>query len=184
MIDRVIVTLVTQPLQASKKNSEIIMKENELDALDKKLIRVLTKEGRLPSGNIAERLDITPPTVRSRIETLVSSGILRVAGLLDPSKLKGVNMALVCISLERHQELDDKIEQLSALPQVHWAAAVTGQYDIIFEVILSKGMRDLYSFLVEELPRLGGIRSSESFMIMKGKRKWVLLPEENEIIAE
>lgn len=159
------------------------MKENELDALDKKLVRVLTQDGRLPSGNIAERLDITPPTVRSRIDTLVSSGILRVAGLLDPSKLKGVNMALVCISLERHQELDEKIEQVSALPKVHWAAAVTGQYDIIVEVILNKGMKDLYSFLVEDLPRLGGIRSSESFMIMKGKRKWVLLPEENEILG-
>lgn len=160
------------------------MKENELDALDKKLVRELTKEGRLPSGNIAERLDITPPTVRSRIETLVSSGVLRVAGLLDPFKLKGVNMALICISLERHQELDEKIEQISALPQVHWVAAVTGQYDIIVEVILSNVMRDLYSFLVEDLPRLGGIRASESFMIMKGKRKWVLLPEGNEIISE
>ena len=160
------------------------MKENELDALDKRLIKVLTKEGRLPSGNIAERLDITPPTVRSRIETLVSSGVLKVAGLLDPFKLQGINMALVCISLERHQELEEKIEEISSLPQVHWAVAVTGQYDIIVEVILSDGMHDLYNFLVEELPRLGGIRSSESFMIMKGKKKWILLPEDNEIIAK
>ncbi len=160
------------------------MKEDELDALDKKLIQVLTKEGRLPSGNIAERLNITPPTVRSRIENLVQSGIVRVAGLLNPFKLKDMNMALVCISLERHHELDERLEQISELPQVHWAVAVTGQYDIIVEVILSKGMKDLYHFLVDELPRLGGIRTSESFMIMKGKRKWVLLSEDSEVLTK
>lgn len=160
------------------------MKEDNLDALDKKLIKVLTKDGRLPSGNIAERLDVTPPTVRSRVENLVNSGVLRVAAVLDPFKLKGVNLALVHISLERHQELDEKIEQISDLHQVHWAAAVTGKYDIIVEVILANGIADLYRFLVEELPRLGGIRSSESFIIMKGKRKWVLLPENNEILSQ
>ncbi|MBW1721393.1 MAG: Lrp/AsnC family transcriptional regulator [Deltaproteobacteria bacterium] len=158
------------------------MKANELDALDKRLIRVLIKEGRLPSGNIAERLDITPPTVRSRIEALVSSGVMRVAGLLNPFKLKDVTLALVCISLERHQELDAKIEAISQLPQVHWVVAVTGQYDIIAEIILTRGMPDLYQFLTEELPRLGGVRSSESFLVMKAKRKWILLPDENEII--
>lgn len=159
------------------------MKEDELDALDKRLIGVLTDDGRLPSGNIADRLDISSPTVRSRIDGLVSSGFLRVAGLLDPFKLKGVNLALVGISLERHQELDEKIEQISDLRQVHWAAAVTGQYDIIVEVILANGIPDLYRFLVEELPRLGGIRSSESFIIMKGKRKWILLPENSELLS-
>lgn len=159
------------------------MKEGELDALDKKLIRVLTEDGRLQSGDISERVDITPPTVRSRIETLINSGCLRVSGLLNPFKLKGVNLALVGISLERHQELDEKIEQISDLHQVHWAASVTGKYDIIVEVIMANGIPDLYKFLVEELPRLGGIRSSESFIIMKGKRKWILLPKDNEILS-
>lgn len=159
------------------------MKENELDTLDKRLIRVLIKEGRLPSGNIAERLEITPPTVRSRIEALVSSGIMRVAGLLNPFKLKDVSIALVCISLDRHQDLDRKIEQVAELPQVHWAVAVTGKYDIIVEIILTKGMPDLYRFITEHLPKMGGIRSSESFLVMKAKRKWILLSENSEIIS-
>lgn len=153
------------------------MKEKELDALDKKLIHLLTKDGRISIGRIAEYLEITPPTARSRIEGLMRFGILRIAGLVNAFKTESLTTAIVGICLEMHQELDQKIEQISNLKQVHWAAVVTGRYDIIVEVVVLDSMAGLYKFLTEDLPELGGIRSSESFMVMKAKNKWILLPE-------
>lgn len=152
------------------------MKEKKLDALDKKLICLLTQDGRMPVGAIAESLKITPPTARSRIEELIRSGIFRVAGLVDAFTVKEITTAIVGIRLESHEELDRKIEQISNLDRIHWAAVVTGRYDIIVEVVLPDGMPGLYQFLTEDLPHLGGILSSESFMVMKAKRKWILLP--------
>lgn len=153
------------------------MKEKGLDTLDKGLIHLLTEDGRMSVGTIAQHLEISPPTVRSRIEGLVRSGVLRVAGLVDAFRIKGLSTAIVGISLEMHQQLDEKIDQISDLSRVHWAAVVTGRYDIIVEIVLPDGMVGMYSFLTKELPQLGGIRSSESFMVIKAKRKWVLLPE-------
>ncbi|HBF42372.1 MAG TPA: Lrp/AsnC family transcriptional regulator [Desulfobacteraceae bacterium] len=153
------------------------MKEKDLDELDRRLIGLLTKDGRMPIGKIAKNLQISPPTVRSRIEGLVHSKILRIAGLVNSFMIKGLTTAIIGICLEMHQQLDEKIEQISSLGQVHWAVVVTGHYDIIVEVILPDGMVGLYRFLTEELPQLGGIRSSESFMVMKAKRKWILLPQ-------
>lgn len=153
------------------------MKDRELDSLDKKLIQLLTKDGRMPAGKLAEYLKITPPTVRSRIEALVSSGILRVSGLVNALKAKELTVALVGICLETQKELDQKIDEISKLSRINWAAVVTGRFDIIVEVVTSDGMGGLYRFLTEDLPRVGGIRSSESFMVMKAKRKWILLPE-------
>ena len=153
------------------------MKEKELDELDKKLVRLLIEDGRMSVGTIAKSLEITPPTVRARIETLVRSGVMRVASLLNAFKTKGLTTALVGIRLEKHEELDSKTEMIAGLSQVHWAAIVTGRYDIFAEVILTDGMLGLYRFLSEELPKLGGISSSESFMVMKSKNKWILLPE-------
>jgi Lrp/AsnC family transcriptional regulator for asnA, asnC and gidA len=154
------------------------MKENTLDALDKKLIRILAKDGRLSVGRIAKSLGITPPTVRSRLESLISSGVMRICGLVDAFRAKDLTIALVGICLETHKELDHKIEQISRLSQIHWAAVVTGRFDILVEILSSDGMLGLYRFLTEDLPRVGGIRSSESFMVMKAKRKWVLVPDE------
>ena len=128
-------------------------------------------------GMIATSLKVSPPTVRSRIEALLEAGILKVVGLINPFKAKELTIAIIGISLEMHKDLDKKIEEISNLEQVHWAAAVTGRYDIIVELVLTEGMSELYRFLTESLPQVGGIHSSESFMVMKADRKWILFPE-------
>jgi Lrp/AsnC family transcriptional regulator for asnA, asnC and gidA len=150
-------------------------KEKEIDDLDKNIIRLLTQDGRMSAGKIAEQLNITPPTVRSRVENLINTGLLRIAGLVNAFKAEFLTTAIVGINLEMHQELDQKIEQISNLEQVHWAAVVTGKYDIIVEIVTAEGIRGLYRFLIEDLPRIGGIRSTESFTVMKAKHKWLLL---------
>jgi Lrp/AsnC family transcriptional regulator for asnA, asnC and gidA len=81
----------------------------------------------------------------------------------------------VGIQLETYQ-LETKLEEISALDQVVWACVVTGQYDIIVEVISVDGMVGLHNFLSEKLYKVGGIKSSETFVVMKSKRKWILLP--------
>ena len=53
---------------------------------------------------------------------------------------------------------------------------VTGRYDIIAEVVTTDGMNGLYEFLNISLQKLGGIQSSEMFVVMKASHKWMLLP--------
>jgi Lrp/AsnC family transcriptional regulator, regulator for asnA, asnC and gidA len=149
--------------------------EKSIDSLDKKIIALLNQDGRMSAGKIAKHLNITPPTVRSRIENLMNKGLLKIAGLINAFKADFLTIAIVGINLEMHQQLDEKIEQISNLKQVHWAVVVTGSYDIIVEVVLADGVRGLYRFLIEDLPKVGGIRSTESFTVMKAKHKWLLL---------
>jgi len=73
--------------------------------------------------------------------------------------------------------LDEKLENISQLDRVNWCAAVTGRYDIIVEITCTNDMGDLYDFLDKDLSQIGGINSSESFVVMKSKRKWLYLPE-------
>jgi len=146
----------------------------DLDDADRGIIRLLAKDGRMSAGEVAQQLKITPPTVRSRMEAMIEGGLLKVAGLLSFSRADFLTMAIVGINLELHQELDRKIEQISKLKQVHWAVVVTGKYDIIVEIVTREGMQGIYRFLIEDLPKIGGIRSTESFAVMKAKNKWIL----------
>ncbi len=59
------------------------MLEKALDSLDKKIVRLLTEDGRIPVGDMAARLGVTAPTVRSRIKNLEKAGKLKIAGLID-----------------------------------------------------------------------------------------------------
>lgn len=147
------------------------------DALDKKLIVALTGDGQLSAGKLAEDLGVTGPTVRTRLRALMDSGLCRISALVDPFRATGLTVALVGINLSSHQQLGEKMDQIAELPDVSWAAVVTGRYDIIAEVVLTEAMSDLYRFMDEDLASVGGIDASESFVVMKARRKWLCLPK-------
>ncbi len=151
--------------------------ENLLDQNDKKLIAALTEDGQQSPGKIADEMGVTAPTVRSRMKNMMKAGALKVAGLINPMKAKGLTVALVGISLHSHEQLGEKLDQIGALPRVHWCAVVTGRYDIIVEIVCSDEVGNLYDFLDKDLSKVGGINSSESFVVMKSRRKWLCLPD-------
>jgi len=148
-----------------------------LDAADRRLVAALAEDGQASSGELAEGLGVTAPTIRARMKNLISQGVLRVAGLVDPFQVKGLSVALVGIKLMSHMQLDEKLTEIARLPDVNWAAVVTGRYDILVEVVVSEDMGDLYNFLDQALSSVGGIASSESFVVMKARRKWIPLPK-------
>ncbi len=151
--------------------------KKSFDTHDKHLVAALTRDGQMSVGKVADRLGVTAPTVRSRLKNLVKAGAVRVAALVNPMKASGLTVALVGMSLQSHKMLDEKLEQISRLPRVNWCAVVTGRYDIIVEITCTEDMGDLYDFLDKDLSQVGGINSSESFVVMKSKRKWLYLPE-------
>ncbi|MBC17741.1 MAG: AsnC family transcriptional regulator [Desulfovibrio sp.] len=151
--------------------------KSSLDQNDKRMVAALTRDGQLSPAKIADEIGVTAPTVRSRMKNLITAGALKVAGLLNPMKAKGLTVALVGISLSSHEQLDEKLDQIGSLPRVNWCAVVTGRYDIIVEIVCSDDIGDLYDFLDQDLSQVGGINSSESFVVMKSRRKWLCLPD-------
>jgi len=153
------------------------MVKHPLDPHDRKLVAALTADGQLSPGKVAEEMGVTAPTVRSRLKNLMAAGVLRIAGLIDPMKARGLTVALVGISLHSHEQLDEKLARIGSLPRVNWCAVVTGRYDIIVEIVCSEDIGDLYDFLDQDLSKVGGVNSSESFVVMKSRRKWLFLPD-------
>ena len=151
-----------------------------MDDFDKKLVKRLSRDGRTPIGTLASQLEVTSPTVRNRIKSMTEAGELRIAGLLDPEKRPELTTALVGLRIQSHGNLDQELEHLSNLEGVQWAAVVTGQYDVLMEVVVSGGMSDLYNMMTQVVPQIGDVIQTETFVVMKSSRKWILPPENEE----
>jgi Lrp/AsnC family transcriptional regulator, regulator for asnA, asnC and gidA len=151
--------------------------KKELDLLDRRLISLLSDDGRISSRVLAERLNVTQPTVNARIKNLIRAGVLRIAGLINTFRADNFITVIVAIQVEDDKQLDEKLEQISQLDEVLCAYVVTGRYDIFVEVVLTQGMDELYQFMSSTLPALGGIRHSESFVVMRARKKWNLMPK-------
>ncbi len=151
--------------------------KRSLDPQEKKLAALLMQDGTCSVSELARGLDVTAPTVRTRLKSLLAEGLMKIAGLVDPSKVKGLTVAIVCLTVSHHEQLGNTLERVAALPKVQWAGVVTGRYDIVAEVILTEDIEDLYRFMDHDLSQVGGIASTESFVVMRSKGKWICLPE-------
>lgn len=152
------------------------MKKKTLDSLDNEIIRLLTADGRMPIGDMAARLNVTAPTIRSRIKNLEASGLLKVSGLIDPNEHPQMVTALVAMSIQSHGKMDQILEKIAGLPNVVWAGVSTGRYDIIAEVVCVEGKDELYRFTTKTILTIGNVVRSETFIIMKSRHNWLCLP--------
>ncbi len=137
----------------------------KVDELNIAIIRHL-KEGRKSFKKIAEELDITENTVRSRVSRMIESGFLDIAGRVDVSRISDHQLILVGINLSTHA-LVETAEDFTHLRGVISARLVTGRYDIILEVLLNENF-SLVRFLSKELEKITGIQSVETFVVYQG----------------
>ena len=84
------------------------------DALDNKIIRLLTENGRMPIGEMAKELDVTAPTIRNRIKGLEKNGIFKVSGLIDPSRHGEMITALVTMNVRSEGKMDQILEKITS----------------------------------------------------------------------
>jgi Lrp/AsnC family transcriptional regulator for asnA, asnC and gidA len=147
------------------------------DALDNRIIHLLTEDGRMSIGEMAKKLNVTAPTIRSRIKILEEKGIFKVAGLVDPSRHRDMITAIVAMSVQSKGQMDQIMDKISRLPNVAWAGVVAGRYDIIAEVVCLGGKDELYQFTTETILKIGNVVRSETFIMMKSRQNWLCLPE-------
>jgi len=148
-----------------------------LDTMDTEIIRLLAENGRMPIGEMAKKLKVTSPTIRSRIKDLEKSGVFKVSGLIDPNKHQEMITALVAMSIKSDGKMDQILEKISQLANVVWVGVVTGRYDIIAEVVCMEGKDELYRFTTKTVLKMGNVIRSETFIIMKSRHNWIRLPD-------
>ncbi len=136
----------------------------KIDTTNIDIIREL-KQGKKSFKKIADKLAITENTVRSRVNRLQDEGVLEICGLVDPATLPGHRVVHIGIKLSK-MNLVEKGEEISKLKGVISTSVVTGRYDLIILVLFKKGF-GLLEFYTEEIAKIEGVRSVETFVVYK-----------------
>lgn len=151
-----------------------------LDAIDRRILRELSRDGRLSNTQLAERVGLSPSPCWQRTRRLETEGFIRgYAAILDRDMLGVPETVLVEIMLDRHDEavLESFSRQITELPEVIEVWLVSGEYDYIIKVAVD-GTRGYEDFLRKRLFRIPGVRHSRScFALRCLKQGGVPLPE-------
>jgi Lrp/AsnC family transcriptional regulator for asnA, asnC and gidA len=131
-----------------------------LDHTARRIIAMLQEDGRCPNTVIARDLGVSEATVRARIETLRSSGVLQIVGLTDPGNMGFGVMAL--IGVQAGNDLNRIAELVSTWPETTYVVISAGSYDMLVEVV-GRDNGDLLR-ISEQLRAVPGVRTTESFI--------------------
>lgn len=136
----------------------------KIDNLNISIIRHL-RQGRKSYKLIAEDLGVSENTVRSRVNKLEDEGVLEIAGVVDPEAIPRHRVVMVGVKLAT-MDLVKKGAEFSRIRGVVSVSVVTGRFDLILIVLLKEGF-GLLEFYTEEVSRLEGVQSVETFVVYK-----------------
>lgn len=131
---------------------------------DYALFEQLAHDGRATHALLASALDRDESTVRRRIHQLRSSGSLYFDIELDERQLGYTHNTILWLSVAPDR-LPDVGQSLSRLPEIAYAAAVTGNRNIVAS-LLCTGDDHLYSFITERIGGLEGVTSVDTAPII------------------
>jgi Lrp/AsnC family leucine-responsive transcriptional regulator len=141
----------------------------DIDAIDRIILNILQKDGRIANVDLAERAGLSPSPCARRVKNLEDSGIIaRYAALIDQKAVGLPVNVFVNVTLER--QVKDALQNFEAAilkrPEVMECYLMTGEADYFLRVVVAD--LDAYErFLVEHLTRIPGIANIKSSFALK-----------------
>jgi Lrp/AsnC family transcriptional regulator for asnA, asnC and gidA len=141
-----------------------------LDKTDLKILSELSNDSSISIPKLSEKINVNTSVVYSRIKRLVKSKLIKKFTIdVNDKELGYAVKSLTGINMDSKQR-DDVIEELFKIPGVREISEVTGRFDILV-IMFAKNLPEMHRLISEEIGKIQGISSSESFIEMKRRKK-------------
>ncbi|MGO1118941.1 Lrp/AsnC family transcriptional regulator [Rhodovibrionaceae bacterium A322] len=146
--------------------------QRKLSDADRKILKVLQTEGRLPNVELAERVGMSPSPCLRRLRQLENDGIISGYSAQVDRRKVGLNVeAFVRVNLERHKDADAKtfVAAVSDMPEVVACYMMAGEMDFLLRVVVAD-LDAFGQFTRDQLTRVPSVKDVHtSFVIEMAK---------------
>lgn len=135
------------------------MAHNNLDLLDKKILRLIAEDARIPFLEVARSCNVSGAAIHQRIQKLTNLGILKGSRfIIDPEKVGYETCAYIGLYLQNPAKFDDVVDELRKIPEVVECHYTTGGFDMFIK-IYARNNHHLLNVIHDKLQPLGLSRS-------------------------
>lgn len=150
----------------------------DLDRIDRKILDVLQRDGRISNLKLAEAVTLSPTAVLARVQRLTREGfILGYEARLDPLKLGAGMLVFVEVLLDRTTPnvFDQFKAAVQAQPEILECHMVAGGFDYLLKT-RSADMNAYRVFAGRVLWQLPGVRETRTYAVMEEVKASMALP--------
>ena len=147
-----------------------------MDALDRKALAALSKDGRITWSDLGHALGMSAPATADRVRKLEEQGVIRgFTALLDSEQLGYGLTAFVSVTLADQRKRTAFYAGVKRLDQIVECHHVAGDDDFLLKV-RCRGTRDLDRLLVEELKGKLGIVRTRTTVVLDTFKETAAIP--------
>jgi len=133
-----------------------------IDHLDERIIEILKKDSRRPFVEIADELNVSEGTIRSRVRKLFDEGVIQSFTIKTSSK----NVkAIIEVKIDVNVNTAEVAQSIAKFDGVSEVFEVTGEEDIvaIIDVTSSPQLNEI----IERIRRFDNVQSTRTRLILK-----------------
>mgnify|MGYP001061762540 FL=1 len=143
--------------------------EDHLDRIDRNILGVLARAGRLSMAELAERVGLSKTPVQARVKRLEKDGFIRgYAAIVDREKMGEGHVAFVQVKLSdtRSAALDAFNRAVTGVPEIEQCHMMAASFDYLLKV----RTRDIAAYrrvLGERISALPHVAQTSTFVAME-----------------
>lgn len=143
------------------------MQNATLDAIDRKILRFLIKNARMPFLEIARECGISGAAIHQRIRKLDEAGVILGSRLIVDPKMLGFDVcAHISITLKDPQLLKQTVEHLKEVPEIVECHFITGKGNILVKLYCLDN-EHLMRTIFDGILRIQGVSTTETYISLQ-----------------
>ena len=135
------------------------MAHHTLDSLDKKILRLIAEDARIPFLEVARKCNVSGAAIHQRIQKLNKLGVLKgTRYIIDPESIGYETYAYIGLCLRTPEIFPKVVEGLKKIPEVVECNYTTGAFDMFIKIYAFNN-HHLLKIIHDKLQPLGLSRS-------------------------
>lgn len=140
----------------------------KIDDINRKILRELSRDGRISNLDLADRVGLSPSACLRRVQELERSGVIKgYRAVLDPDELGQGFVAYITVGLSQHTKAAQETFERAMMraPEVRECHNVTGAVEYLLRVEAAD-LAAYKAFHTEVLGTVAGVNAITSFVVM------------------
>ncbi len=144
----------------------------QLDGIDAQIIEMLQRDGKMLYKDIAQKVGVSLPTVRARVQKLVELGVIKkFTVIVDADKILGKARAIALLQVEP-ANVEEAMAKLAGLKEVREVYRTAGANPLVLKVE-ANDLDELGQLVSSRLAGIEGVSACSLLVVTKtGKEEY------------
>jgi len=134
----------------------------KIDQLDRKILRIITQNARMPFKEVAEECGVSRAAIHQRVQRLIDLNVITGSGYNVNPKMLGFQICVyIGITLEKGSMYKEVVQELEKIPEVVESQYTLGHYTILIK-LYAKNDEHLMELLNGRIQEISGVAATET----------------------